>query len=174
MKAPVQPNVNDINAPSKNDIEAFVPPKDTTWAADDQARLADWEYMDPEVWQDEAVSRIKKRKELAKALGGKMPGSPAARTEAGVKPKVAFGKAARDSKKGEDFAATVVQNDGLPAAFAIFDGHSGKETARLCSENVCQRLMQAGPPFKPEAITDMLWAIDEEIGTQQIRHRRTV
>ena len=63
--------------------------------------------------------------------------------------------------------------EGAPAAFAIFDGHSGKETARICSETVCQRLMQKGPPFEPEAIKDMLWAIDEEIGLRKIRDGAT-
>ena len=53
----------------------------------------------------------------------------------------------------------------------MFDGHSGKETLRICSETVCQRLMEAGPPFKEQAIIDMLWAVDEEIGYKEERRR---
>lgn len=98
---------------------------------------------------------------------------PAAAFQGGVCPTITFAKANRESKKGEDFAAAVMEGDSAPAAFAIFDGHSGKETARICSETVVQRLLQQGPPFTPKQISDMLWAVDEEIGTQKIRDGAT-
>lgn len=82
-------------------------------------------------------------------------------------PVVSFAKVAEASKKGEDFACTLLTGDGPPAAFAIFDGHSGQETARRCSELLCQRLMEKGPPFQGMAIVDMFWAMDEEIGVSQ-------
>ena len=172
IDAPIKPNVNDINAPSAKDIAAFVPPKDVAWESDDQARFAGWDYMDVELFGDEAIARIRKRKELAKLGGAKAPAKPANET-AGSSPTIAFAKANRESKKGEDFAATVMKGDGAPAAFAVFDGHSGKETARICSETVCQRLIEKGAPFEPQAIKDMLWAVDEEIGTRKIRDGAT-
>ena len=47
VDAPIKPNVNDINAPSAKDIAAFVPPKDVTWEAADQAKFADFGYGRP-------------------------------------------------------------------------------------------------------------------------------
>ena len=88
-------------------------------------------------------------------------------------PTIKYAKANRESKKGEDFACAIQEGPGAPAAFAIFDGHSGKETARICSEVVCQRLLKKGPPFKGEDIIDMLWAVDEEIGLQKVRDGAT-
>ena len=172
MDAPIKPNVNDINAPSKGDIDAFKPPKDVTWEADDQAKFASWDYMDKEIWQQEAIARIKKRKELTKVLGKPSTGG-GAKFQGGVCPTISFAKANRESKKGEDYAATVMESDGAPAGFAVFDGHSGKETARICSETVVQRLLKQGPPFTEKQISDMLWAVDEEIGTQKIRDGAT-
>ena len=64
MPAPIQPNINDINAPSKKDIAPFVKPKDVTWDAADQAHFDRWEFMDPELQSAEAIYRIKKRNEL--------------------------------------------------------------------------------------------------------------
>ena len=101
--------------------------------------------MDPELHGDEAICRINKRKELAKVLGAKPAAAKPAGELTGVSPTIAFAKANRESKKGEDFAATCLPGEGAPAAFAVFDGHSGKETARLCSEMVCQRLLEKGP-----------------------------
>jgi serine/threonine protein phosphatase PrpC len=88
-------------------------------------------------------------------------------------PSILFAKANRESKKGEDFACTIKEGEAAPAAFAIFDGHSGKDTARICSEVVCQRLMKKGPPFKEEDIIDTLWSVDEEIGKQKYRDGAT-
>ena len=173
LAAPIQPNVNDINAPSAKEIAAFVKPKDVEWTGEDQAKFAEWDSIDTEVWGDEAIARIKKRKELAKAIGAKAPGPGAANQASAELPTVAYAKLNRESKKGEDFAAAVLEGAGAPAGFAVFDGHSGKDTARICSEVVCQRLIKAGPPFTEKAITDMLWAVDEEIGTQKIRDGAT-
>lgn len=36
---------------------------------------------------------------------------------------------------------------------------------RLCSFPNLDSLIEKGPPFEPQVIKDMLWAIDEEIGT---------
>ena len=97
--------------------------------------------MDVELHGMEAIARMKKRKELEKLVGataGGAKGKPANET-AGTSPTVAYAKSNRESKKGEDFAAAVLPGNGAPAAFAIFDGHSGKDTARICSETVCQR-----------------------------------
>ena len=38
MEAVYKPNPNDINAPSKKDIEAFKAPKDVKWEAEDEVR----------------------------------------------------------------------------------------------------------------------------------------
>ena len=93
--------------------------------------------------------------------------------EKSAHPCIQYAKRNRESKKGEDFACALLDAKDAPAAFAIFDGHSGKETARLCSEIVCQRLLKAGPPFKEADIVDLLWAVDEEIGTQKVRDGAT-
>ena len=93
-------------------------------------------------------------------------------------PRVDVFKAARASKKGEDAAAIclpVLAEEKLAgvAAFAIFDGHSGKEAGIRCAEMVCQRLIAKGPPFEPAAIADMLWAVDEEVGRTAVRDGAT-
>ena len=70
MEAPIVPNVNDINAPSAKDIEAFKPPKDVPWTDDDQKKFDSWDFMDEVIWQDEAIFRMKKKGEI----GGKPSG----------------------------------------------------------------------------------------------------
>ena len=70
MAAPVQPNVNDINAPDKNEIASFVAPKDVTWDDKDQEQFSTWDHMNKELWYDEAMFRIKKFKELGGGGGG--------------------------------------------------------------------------------------------------------
>ena len=45
MDAAIKPNVNDINAPSAKEIDAFKPPKDVEWTPDDQAKFATWDYV---------------------------------------------------------------------------------------------------------------------------------
>ena len=70
MDSPIKPNVNDINAPSSKDISDFKPPKDITWEDADQERFKNWNMMDVEIWQDEAIARIKKRGEIVKGAGG--------------------------------------------------------------------------------------------------------
>uniref|UniRef100_A0A7S2BFY9 PPM-type phosphatase domain-containing protein n=1 Tax=Haptolina brevifila TaxID=156173 RepID=A0A7S2BFY9_9EUKA len=83
-------------------------------------------------------------------------------------PVISYAKANRESKKGEDAACALLPSDGAPACFAIFDGHSGKTFANKCSELVCQRLMEKGPPFTAENIKNVLWAVDEEVGKKEI------
>ena len=69
LEAPIKPNVNDINAPSKNEIAPFVKPKDVTWEASDEALFTNWDYAcDSERHGFEAIYRIRKRKELVEAL----------------------------------------------------------------------------------------------------------
>ena len=70
MEAMVKPNVNDINAPSKNEIAAFKKPKDVEWTSDDQSAFASWDYMDQELWYDEAMFRVRKFKEIPPPGGG--------------------------------------------------------------------------------------------------------
>jgi hypothetical protein len=206
MNAPIKPNVNDLNVPDKKDIAPFEKPKDVTWEPEDQAKFASFDFMDVELHGDEAIARIKKRKELSKLLGT-VEAKPVKEAH-GEAAQVCYAKANQESKKGEDAAAAILPKDSAPAAFAIFDGHSGKKTAQVCSETICQRLMekvgmpppprcrvaalpcclnrprqrrhvhrpclvstldvrgqQAGEGFTPKAIKDVLWAVDEEIGT---------
>jgi serine/threonine protein kinase len=68
MPAPIQPNINDINAPSKKDIAPFVMPEDITWEAEDEAKFHDWEFMNPAKHGVEAIGRIKKMKDAVQAL----------------------------------------------------------------------------------------------------------
>jgi len=71
MVAEIQPNPNDINAPSKKDIEGFKPSKDVTWDAADQDRFAAWDTFDKKLWLGtEACFRIEKKKEIAGGGGG--------------------------------------------------------------------------------------------------------
>jgi len=70
LEPQIKPNVNDINAPGKNEIAAFKKPKDVEWTEEDQAKFKEWDYMDPELWYDEAMFRIKKYKELSGGGGG--------------------------------------------------------------------------------------------------------
>ena len=39
LPVPIEPNPNDINAPSKSEIEAMKPPKGITWDPEDQAHF---------------------------------------------------------------------------------------------------------------------------------------
>lgn len=134
MEAPIKPNVNDINAPSAKEIEAFKPPKgetprtlalgwpslsrdslplpspspslrfaslvnldlppplpplvdlsspslpcltlafpslsDVPWTDEDQAKFAKWDFMDADLWQDEACFRMRKKGEVGGKPGG--------------------------------------------------------------------------------------------------------
>jgi len=70
MTPPIKPNPNDINAPSKKDIEEFKPPKDVSWDADDEAKFSDWTMVDGKVWEHEAIFRIKAKKEIGGGGGG--------------------------------------------------------------------------------------------------------
>jgi len=70
MSPPFQPNVNEINAPDKKDIDAFVAPKDVTWDQAEIDMFKDWEFFNAPAWEDEAIIRIKKFKELTGGGGG--------------------------------------------------------------------------------------------------------
>jgi len=70
MEAPIKPNVNDINAPSKADIGKFDRVKDVEWTDDDEKQFDTWQYMDKELWHDEAIFRMKNRKEIPIEGGG--------------------------------------------------------------------------------------------------------
>lgn len=70
MEAEVKPNVNDINAPSKNDISDFKKPKDVEWGPDDQKAFEQWTFFDKDLWYKEAVGRMKNRKEISGGGGG--------------------------------------------------------------------------------------------------------
>ena len=68
---PIVPNPNDINAPSKKDIEGFKPSKEVTWDPADQERFAGWDFFDKDLWCSyEAAFRIDNRKEIAGGGGG--------------------------------------------------------------------------------------------------------
>merc|ERR1712216_72989 len=70
-EAPFQPNVNDINAPSAAEIDAFKVPKDVSWDDTDKEMFNNWEFFNSEVWEaEEAPYRIKKFRELGDGGGG--------------------------------------------------------------------------------------------------------
>lgn len=69
--APFKPNVNDINAPSSSDIDAFKAPKDIVWGDDEKKQFETWEFFNEKAWEmEEAIYRIKKMKELTGGGGG--------------------------------------------------------------------------------------------------------
>jgi len=69
--APFKPNVNDINAPSKDDIDAFKDPKDVTWGPEETEMFKSWEFFNSKGFEAEEVPhRIKKFKELSGGGGG--------------------------------------------------------------------------------------------------------
>lgn len=70
LPVPIEPNPNDINAPSKSEIAAFKKPKDVDWTDDDQKDFASWDFMNKEMWADEAMFRIRKYKDLSGGGGG--------------------------------------------------------------------------------------------------------
>jgi serine/threonine protein kinase len=69
-EAPYKPNVNDINAPGKDDVKAFKVPDGIKWEAEEQEQFKSWDYFNGTAWEDEAVTRIKKTKELEGGGGG--------------------------------------------------------------------------------------------------------
>jgi len=71
MDAELKPNPNDINAPSKKDIEGFKPSKEVTWDPEDQDRFKEWDTFDKTIWLGyEALFRIKLKNEVGGAAGG--------------------------------------------------------------------------------------------------------
>ena len=72
MDAEIKPNPNDINAPSKKDIEGFKPTKEVAWDPEDQDKFKDWNFFDKQIWyRYEAWFRIEKKKEIkADGAGG--------------------------------------------------------------------------------------------------------
>mmetsp|Transcript_27434 Transcript_27434/g.69806 ORF Transcript_27434/g.69806 Transcript_27434/m.69806 type:complete len:387 (+) Transcript_27434:58-1218(+) len=94
----------------------------------------------------------------------------------GTWPNLRFARAQRDSRKGEDRCTTPEASEAaphLPCAFAIFDGHSGSVTAAVCANEVCKRLLAAGPPFSESTIADVFWSVDEEVGMMGARDGAT-
>lgn len=77
---------------------------------------------------------------------------------------ITHASAQQSSKKGEDRLCVHIDDAAKPAGFAIFDGHSGSGAAAACSENVLPRLMATDAPAASHHISDVLWAIDEEMG----------
>jgi len=71
MAAPFQPNINDINAPSASEIDAFKAPKDVTWDQEQIDMFKHWEFFNQNVWEsEEAPMRMKKFNELGGGGGG--------------------------------------------------------------------------------------------------------
>jgi len=70
LAPPVVPSPNDINAPDKNSIPPFVADPSVTWDADDQAKFATWDYMNTDIWGDEAIAMMEKRKLIGGGGGG--------------------------------------------------------------------------------------------------------
>ena len=69
MEAPWKPNVNDTITPSAMDIAAIPIPSGVVWDDVDRAEFADWGYFNEVAWEDEAIARIRKKRELEGAGG---------------------------------------------------------------------------------------------------------
>lgn len=71
FEAPFKPNVNDINAPSSSDIDAFKAPKDVVWGDAEKEQFKSWDFFNEKAWEmEEAKYRIVKFKELTGGGGG--------------------------------------------------------------------------------------------------------
>lgn len=70
MPAEIVPNPNDINAPGKSEIAAFKKPKDVDWTPEDEKAFDDWDTFDKRLWYNEAIGRMKNRKEISREGGG--------------------------------------------------------------------------------------------------------
>jgi len=71
MEAPFKPNVNDINAPSASEIDAFKAPKDVVWGDAEKEQFKNWDFFNETMFfMEEAPSRIRKMKELSGGGGG--------------------------------------------------------------------------------------------------------
>jgi len=66
MEAPLLPSLNEINAPSAKDIEEFKPPQGLTWDAEEVALFEHWSFTSRWLWQQEAVERVKRKKEVSR------------------------------------------------------------------------------------------------------------
>ena len=69
MKAPVAVNAEEINAPSAKDIEAFKPPEGVEWGVAEEQMFSNWNYTSRLLWQEEAIERIKRKKDLGNEQG---------------------------------------------------------------------------------------------------------
>ena len=69
VDAEIKPNPNDINAPSRSEVDAFKKPKDVDWTAEDEKAFDNWNFMNAGLWQEEAIFRIKMKGEI-KGMGG--------------------------------------------------------------------------------------------------------
>ena len=72
LDAEIKPNPNDINAPSKKDIEGFKASKAVTWDPDDQAKFASWDFFEKDLFYGECTFRINNKREIkgGAAAGG--------------------------------------------------------------------------------------------------------
>jgi len=67
MEAPVLPSLNEINAPSAKEIEEFKVPEGVEWGPEDVKLFEKWNYASRKLWQEEAIERIKRMKEVSDA-----------------------------------------------------------------------------------------------------------
>ena len=80
---------------------------------------------------------------------------------------VGAGVVNRTSRKDEDRSAVLLRDSAKSSAFAVFDGHSGRNCATLCGRMVCQRILAAEDPFDAKTVENIFWECDEEIGVGQ-------
>ena len=77
--------------------------------------------------------------------------------------------AAEESHKGEDAPAAFEHPDGV-AAFAIFDGHGGKNCSHPCAslkpEGVLPRLLSGGKLPTVKMAEDVFWTVDALLGEE--------
>ena len=78
---------------------------------------------------------------------------------------ISFAHAGRASPKDEDFYSHEIAGSSF-AAFAVFDGHTGKRTAQSCAELLLPRILGSHSPRDPAIVTDAFWSIDQEIGAR--------
>lgn len=74
------------------------------------------------------------------------------------------------SRKAEDYWSMHCNGDGKSlVAFGVFDGHNGKDTARRCSETLCQSLVEKAEPFASHSVIDSFWEADADCGQEHCR-----
>jgi len=71
LDAEIKPNPNDINAPSKSEIDNFKDPKGVEWTDADQAYFSTWDYYNPAIFlSEESVFAIEMKDKASKAALG--------------------------------------------------------------------------------------------------------